>query len=572
MTALDRAIKAAARRRRSCGSLTEMERILALPVWDPTHETKTDLARLWTRRLRVDVEAPPLTPDQGYALEALHRASKAPNMGAALALAVGAGKTLVSHLAPHVLGARRPLWLIPASLQSQWWSDVEAWRRWYPTPHDPTVLTYGRLSRPESTAILDGMVPDLIVADEADYLGGRDSARVKRVIRFFQNHPTTRFVPMTGTFANASVAEFDHLLELALREATPLPRKPRDVSVWVSCTSPRADAGPEDHAALSDLVDAFSDVQLADPKTRAQRAVGARVRSAPGVVCSDRSSTTAGLFLRTVHTTPPPAVTDALKGLTARWELPEGTQLVDALEVHRHGLTLSLGFWLEWDWSDWTDEDAQEWLDRRSHWSSIVRSVLTNAPWEGRDSRSLLEQAAMEGRTGPAITQAWTRWEEVKDRPQPPTRTMWLPGAQEWLVDLVERWRARHPEGGLVWYRSKAVGTVLGGVGSGQAAPSFLDTTHPAVSMVHSKGWNAQEWHRQLVLEPPGSSKRWEQLLGRTHRQGQDAPRVWCDVLHHTAPLRRQLENACQKANFAQNTLTVPMKLCHGRWVEAVRL
>src|SRR5690606_21047979 len=46
----------------------------------------------------------------------------------------------------------------------------------------------------------------------------------------------------------------------------------------------------------------------------------------------------------------------------------------------------------------------------------------------------------------------------------------------------------------------------------------------------NAEGRNLQAWARNLVTSPPASGSTWEQLLGRTHRDGQEADEVTVDV------------------------------------------
>jgi hypothetical protein len=84
--------------------------------------------------------------------------------------------------------------------------------------------------------------------------------------------------------------------------------------------------------------------------------------------------------------------------------------------------------------------------------------------------------------------------------------------------------------------------------GSGSDVPPGTLAT-PCLSIaVHGKGKNLQAWDQNLVLEPPSSGAKWEQLIGRTHRQGQSSKVVSLDVAvlsyHDTDKLKKAREEA----------------------------
>ena len=130
------------------------ERILALPTqrYEGKKAAKAHrkMAQKWTKRLRRSVHAPPLHPIQGWMCEALHRFNGTPR-GVLGPIGVGHGKTLGTLLAGTVGKSRRTLLFIPASDRDKYEERLVFWLRHYRfTP--PTVLTYGQLSRPTSSA------------------------------------------------------------------------------------------------------------------------------------------------------------------------------------------------------------------------------------------------------------------------------------------------------------------------------------------------------------------------------------------------------------------------------------
>jgi hypothetical protein len=63
------------------------------------------------------------------------------------------------------------------------------------------------------------------------------------------------------------------------------------------------------------------------------------------------------------------------------------------------------------------------------------------------------------------------------------------------------------------------------------------------------------------VTTAPTSGTVWEQLLGRTHRPGQEADEVTFDVYRHTIELRAAMTKAVRDAHYQQDTTGNRQKL-----------
>ena len=96
-----------------------------------------------------------------------------------------------------------------------------------------------------------------------------------------------------------------------------------------------------------------------------------------------------------------------------------------------------------------------------------------------------------------------------------------------WLDDSPLRQAADAPAGTLIWTRHVSAGQRLAQLGvpyyGGGSNPEHAPHgTTIAVSVeAHGTGFNLQHgWSRNRVLVPMASAELWEQLTGRTHRQG----------------------------------------------------
>jgi hypothetical protein len=71
----------------------------------------------------------------------------------------------------------------------------------------------------------------------------------------------------------------------------------------------------------------------------------------------------------------------------------------------------------------------------------------------------------------------------------------------------------------------------------------------------HATGKNLQQWNRNLVVIPPTSGQVWEQLLGRTHRMGQEQDVVVAETYLHHESYRASMAQAFADARFLEETL-----------------
>lgn len=535
---------------------SEAERIFRLPKWSMDEYTSLDL----TEKYKKPNGTMSLRNIQSIALHWIEETK-----GGFLPLAVGSGKTLISLLASRAVGAKRPFLLVPAPMVVPLLREVERLKPHWDIDMNLTIFPYSQLSLAKNTDVFERVRPDLIIADESHLLRNPTASRVKRFLRYFQSYPDTKFVCMSGTMTSKSLRDYAHLAELALRDNTPVPREAAELLAWANCLDANADPRWQDWTLFARFHDVRGIGGTEDMRQAARAVFRERLTSTPGVVATREGSVACSLVFQQQDITVPEVVTEALDDLRRTWTRPDGEEILTAIDLWRHGLEMSAGFYYRWAWPggvvDW------EWMNARSAWRRQVREILQHNI-AGLDSPLLVWRGVNDGHiTDVEVQEAFRAWNSVRERPKPPVETVWL---SDYLVKGAVAWAKNHPKG-LVWYEHQAVGQALKKAGletyfAGETPPD--DGRGMALSIrSHGTGLNLQKSSENLVLTWPSSGKTCEQLIGRTHRFGQAADEVSMDYFAPTDEVVRAVEASRSDARYIEETQGSPQKLNYGTWL-----
>lgn len=500
--------------------------------------------------------------------------------GGLLSIGVGHGKELTKLLTPHVFpNAGRALLLTKARLKKQLEQiDIPRYARHFILPLDRiTVLAYEELSRASSTDLLDSLRPGLIVLNEGHAMRHPRSARTKRLFRYLEANPDTIVVVMSGTIANDSPRDFQHLAAAALRGGAPVPLQWRESEDWaLALEEPNGRNQPLAPGALLDLMGpevraeeaahcAPHASESAHGRELARRVFRRRLVATPGVVATEGDSYPGAIELYAVRWPLPPAVRAVQNELQKLWRIGD-EEFADAKDVSRKMRELAQGFRYEWDWGPGGKD--REWIDKRSRWNKVVREILSRRSEAGLDSPLLVAGAASRGELRDSEQAAYSDWVGVRGRwPQgPPVRTIWLSdfaikGALTWLAEL-------GPDApGICWYEHQAVGEALRAAGAtvfgagDDGILGFRGAACCASVTAHGEGKNLQHFSRGLVLSPPANGSRWEQLIGRKARQGQASKEIVFEVCQINWAQQSAFRSALADAQFQQQALGQRQKL-----------
>lgn len=536
----------------------ELDRVIRLPRrrWEDSPPLAGDL-ETW---LKTHWGTMSLRPIQSAALQELHDFS-----GLFAPIRVGGGKTLISFLSSAVVEAERPILLIPAKLRDKTRREMRTLQEHWTFP-TPKIITYEWLGRVGAAEFFQTHKPDLIIADECHKLKNRKAAVTRRVHRYMQNHSKTKFAAMSGTITMRSLRDYAHIVEWCLGSFAPVPLKWTILSEWADALDEKlADGQRLAPGALIRLCETEEERKAisSNPVSAVRKAFRRRLTESHGVIATHEGHVGCSLYINAIEPPLNAAVDDAFETLRTYWETPDGWPISDGISMWRHARELACGFFYKWD-----PRPPREWLEARKQWCKFVRDTLKH---RSVDSELQVAQGVAAGRI-PDPVGFYADWIGIRDTFKPNTVPVWLDDS---VIELADQWASESP--GIVWVEHQAVGQRLSErsmmeyyhrQGKNFSGGMIEDAHHEGISIIASiasnkEGRNLQEWHRNLLLSPIPNGEGMEQILGRTHRDGQQADEVTFDVLIGCKEQWAGFEQARADARYIEDSIGQAQKLLY---------
>ena len=520
----------------------ELNRIAALPRrrWQDADHSYLDV-----------ISPMPLWPVQRAALAELHDAG-----GVFAPIRVGGGKTLISNLSRRVVDAQRPLVVVPASLVEKTHRDFRSYGRAY-----GQIKSYEWLGRASAEGYLEALAPDLIVLDECQKAKNKSAAVTRRLNRYIRAH-APYVVAMSGTPTSRSLRDYAHIIEwTTLRRDSllcPVPLSWPVTEEWCRAL----DADVDRRLAAGALEVLMDDAERAMPEVQGVRSAWRRrLTETPGVVATEESFDGPPLVITAdVSTVRNERAQEAFARLRSQWETPDGESFSMAVDLWRHAREIASGFFYRWK-----VRPPAEWLDARRAWHAFVREVLSHS--RHLDSELTVANACIRGELSDYV---YLAWKDIRETFKCETEPVWI--HNEALDDASAHLGARH----IVWVEHIAFGEVLAKktglryyAGKGLAADgrSILDEKgdRPVIASIAAcgKGFNLQMFSESYIVSAPEQGDVWEQLLGRTHREGQRADLVEVGVRMACIEQWDGFQKALELARYIEQNTGQEQKLLH---------
>lgn len=505
---------------------------------------------------------------------------------------VGGGKTIMGILAPlAVPGVKTAVLLVKSDQRLHYRRAWQRLREHFRVPSlviddggepliskgTPTLhlIPYSKLSRPESTKLLDGLNPDLIVADEVHCIADRKSARTLRFLRYMASRQGIRFAGWSGTLLDKSIRSMAHISAHGLGSNSPVPINPNNVEAWCAVLdpSPQPDKTSSTAKALykafgvDEGLDGLTTALFGSPLTMVREGFRERLSKTPGVITSKTISATASITIRERKVVAPENIREAINQVRT-WVRPDGEELVEATDQARCIREVASGFYYHWVFGNEPRELIEDWFAKRKAFNRELREKIQ----EGReflDSRLLCERAAERAMQEPAYegelptwwAPSWPNWRDIRDEVKHDQRAKWL---DDFLARDAAEWAKEHT--GIVWCLSSAFGQKVaqlsglpyhgGGPGAEERILAEKGDRSIVVSMkAHSEGRDGLQlkFSKQLVAEMPAGGKAWGQMLGRLCRRGQTADEIETWVYLHYGEAKDALRRALTQSEFVSD-------------------
>ena len=489
------------------------------------------------------------------------------NRGGFLPMGVGSGKTLTFLVLGAALEMRFPgirsrtYHLVKAGLDNAGRkSEIAAYLEDWSVPA-PQVLHFDAISPVSGKNLLEQLDPLALLIDEIHHFKNPHASRTARFRRWRKANPDRIVVGATGSITKRSIKDFAHIVPWCLPTHPPVPTRLETIEEWADALDERLDMGAR--AQPGALLDWCTESELIEyePLRAVRRAFRRRLVETPGVVVYSVPASTIGaeLHIEEHVQEAAPAVVSAF-GCLRNWELPDGTEIIEALDMARHVRTMPLGYWLRWRYPA-----PVEWLEKRKAYMGFIRAQLG-----GRFDSP--DEVARAFPTAPEVSQ----WRAIKKSYEPETIPEWIDGA---AIAYAHAWMQKP---GVVFCDNTVFGQALahiagcqfygpGGLSaSGQPIERCAAPVCVASVKANGEGRNLQRWSRGLLMQPPPNNLQMQQNLGRWFRIGQKSARVDVTVfigcLEHAGNLRQCVSDAQYATDGAMGDDSQLLSTAHIKW------
>lgn len=555
-------------KRTQAKSTPDLKRILSLPEREWSDWELEQLRDRYTEATRVPGATMRLHAIQAQALHEIKEEG-----GLLGPIAVGGGKTLISFLAPLVAGAKKPLLILPAFLVAKTERERGILSKSFRIPRSIQIISYEFLGREGAQNYLDMVKPDMLICDEAHRTKNQLAGVTRRIDRYrtaYQEKHGKRlpYVAMSGTLIKDDISDFSHLAYWALGDCSPCPIDDGTLLEWSTVLAPQArnplrevDPGPMLALTMP------SEIAEHGERDAVRRGFQRRLLATAGVVASRDGSLGTALYVDAIEYDVNEATKKNFKTLRDLWETPDGWALTMAADINRHAYELALGFHYIWD-----PRPPDDWLEARRQWAKFVRETIADS--DVLDTEKVVATACQRGQLP---DREFLAWSNIRKTFLPHSKAIWH---DDGPIERVAKWAKEGP--GIIWVRhtlfakrlAKETGLTYYGADGVSDKGEFIEDAPAKNAIIASAkangtGRNLQKWSRNLHTAWQPSPIDAEQLIGRTHRYGQEADAIYLDVMVGCAEHLRAMRSCVTSAQAIEQTIGHAQKLLRATFTDA---
>jgi|GEM_PF-3273782 len=423
------------------------------------------------------------------------------------------------------------------------------------------IMPYSYLSTTDTSFLLNTIEPELIICDEVHRIKNRRAARTRRLMDYITNKQPL-LAALSGTITSKSIMDYQHLIRYALDEHSPVPRIIAMAQDWAGILDTEVQPSENQLKILQPLRKwaqrNFPTEPFPFTVAGMRKSFKQRLHSAPGVVASFESGIGTSLIF---HNKPAPQpgepLMELIKKVEEDWKTPNGDEIDFGIHKFKWLYELSSGFYNQLIWPSEEAlaerkkislpeaksilERAKEHHAATQEYAAELREYLKN-PHPEADTPMLvgLEISKNGGRrVGSTLANLWRKVKSL-DFEGRPERDQSQVRIDDFKIQEAIRWAQQVKGGALLWIYHQEMGRWLveamreagleplyapAGAHGNRVILNPKNQGRLIVASIsaHGEGKNLQAFQEQYFLQWPRSAKVAEQVLGRTHRQGQKA-------------------------------------------------
>lgn len=457
---------------------------------------------------------------------------------------VGSGKLLQSVLIGPVLKKKNVLLIVPLKSLEDTKREIIRWTTAIPeiAKQNLQVVASNELSLQKTKDVLFHFNPSIIVIDEAQDFKDIDAARTKRLLKYLVNNLSCRLFVLSATLITPNVKDYFHLVYFVCRDNSPLSYYTETVDAYQALYDNELERGNVLQTYIFNTLNRF-------PGKTARDKLSYRLYQTKNIVSSKEQSTNVDLIL-TEFSYDSPLINAAIAKLAEDWQDPSGRLLVNIVEKTVVEDFLNVGLYPTYEYS-LASEQKTKFFELRRECEKILRTNIKYL--RTVDSVRELKMLAAEKVIKEKDIRIMSEYEDAKKEYSVKVTIVELD-----VVPLINRLKKfmQDFDNCIFWVQHIEVGKMLSrylGIPflNGKKREPDERQRHIILSVkAYYAGKNLQAWNVNVLVEYTSNALIIEQLIGRTHRQGQQKP-VYVFFNEATVPLKKKIKE------LTRNTLKI---------------